>query len=273
MSLYQTLSAVGLIRRTRRRGFCPACRLEAAAPAGERHNAEEQVAPPALTVLIFLVVAALAWALLLWQLRSGGDMAMGLGSIESFSATWVVMMAAMMLPSATPLVFEFARNAEGRRGWQAATGLLGLTYLLMWLAFGLICYVVLGALPMSLLSQGWLGGAALVLAGLYGLTPIKRASEGRCRELCALHGSLPFNLMRGAVVVGARYGLSCIGCSAALMVAMVLIGMSNLGWIIILSGLVLVYKLAPAPSTRQAVLLSAAVVALGGAYGLMSWIF
>jgi predicted metal-binding membrane protein len=269
MSLIQALSAVGLIRLTRRRGFCPACRHWAAAPAGERRDAKAELAPPALTVLAFLVVAAIAWALMLWQSRSGGDMAMGLASIESFSATWVVMMAALMLPSATPLVFEFARNSEGRRGWQAATGVLGLTYLSMWLAFGLICYVVLSTFPMSLPSQGLFGGVALVLAGLYGLTPIKRASEARCRELCALHGPMPFNLMRGALVVGAKYGLSCVGCSAALMVAMVIIGMSNLNWILILSGVVLVYKLAPAPSTQRAVLLSAALGALGVVYGLM----
>jgi len=269
MTLSQVLSAARLIRPTRRRGFCPACRGWAAAPSSERHDAEDELAPPALIVLIFLIMAAIAWALMLWQSRSGDDMTMGLGSIESFSASWVVMMAAMMLPSATPLVFEFARNSEGRRGWQAATGVLGLTYLLMWLAFGLICYVVRSTFPMSLPSQGLVGGAALVLAGLYGLTPIKRASEARCRELCALHGPLPFNLMRSALVVGAKYGLSCVGCSAVLMAAMVIIGMSNLSWIVILSGVVLVYKLAPAPSTRGAVLLSAALCALGVVYGLM----
>jgi predicted metal-binding membrane protein len=77
--------------------------------------------------------------------------------------------------------------------------------------------------------------------------------------LCALHGCLPFNLMRSALVVGVKYGLSCVGCSAALMVAMVIIGMSNLTWILILSGVVLVYKLAPAASTRRTLLLSGAL--------------
>jgi predicted metal-binding membrane protein len=167
-------------------------------------------------------------------------------------------------------VFEFARSAEGRRGWQGATGLLGLTYLSVWLAFGLICYVVRSALPMSLPNQGLVGLMALVLAGLYALTPIKRASEARCRELCALHGSLPFNLMRSALVVGVNYGLSCVGCSAALMVAMVIIGMSNLTWILILSGVVLVYKLAPAASTRRTLLLSGTLGALGVVYALMT---
>jgi predicted metal-binding membrane protein len=267
MSLTQALSAVGLIRTTRRRGFCPACRLWAT-PTGERRDAGVELAPPALTVLSFLVVAAIAWWLTIAQSQSMGGMATDLGSLASFSTGWVVMMAAMMLPSAMPLVFEFARSSEGRRGWQAATAVLGLTYLSMWVAFGLICYVVRTAFPMSLPSQGLVGGVALVLAGLYGLTPIKRASQARCRELCALHGPLPFNLTRSALLVGVKYGLSCVGCSAALMVAMVIIGMSSLGWIVVLSGVVLIYKLAPAPGPRRRWLLSAAVGALGVVYGL-----
>ena len=267
MSLSHALSVIGLIRQTRRRGFCPACRL-VVAPSSQRHETEVETAPPALTVLAFLVVAGLAWALMLWQSRASGEMAMGLGSFESFAASWLVMMAAMMLPSAMPLVFEFARTYEGRRGWQAATVVLGLTYLSIWLAFGLLGYIVRNAFPLSWPRQGLIGGVVFVLAGLYGLTPIKRASEARCRELCALHGPLPFNLMRSALVVGAKYGLSCVGCSAALMVAMLIIGMSNVGWIVILSGVVLVYKLAPAPSMRRTLLLSAALGVLGVVYGL-----
>ena len=87
----------------------------------------------------------------------------------------------------------------------------------------------------------------MVIAGLYALTPLKRASEARCRELCAVHGPLPFNLMRSAMVAGGRYGLSCLGCSAGLMVATVLIGLSNLIWMIALTAVILIYKLAPAP--------------------------
>jgi predicted metal-binding membrane protein len=266
MSLSRALLAVGLIRPTRRRGFCPACRGWAAPTGGTR----TEIAPPALTALAFLVVAAVAWWLTIEQSRSMSGMTMDQGTPGSFAVTWAVMMAAMMLPTAVPLVFEFVRSAEGRSGWQPATGLLGLTYLSVWLAFGLICYVVRSALPMSLPNQGLVGLVALVLAGLYALTPIKRGSEARCRELCALHGSLPFNLMRSALVVGVKYGLSCVGCSAALMVAMVIIGMSDLIWILILSGLVLVYKFAPAASMRRTLLLSGALGALGVVYALMT---
>lgn len=266
MTLSQALSAARLIRPTRRRGFCPACRLWTAAPAGEPHV---EIAPPGLTALVFLVVAAVAWWLMVRQSRSMGGMAMGRG-LGSFAAGWAVMVAAMMLPSAMPLVFEFAGSSEPRRGWQAATGVLGVTYLSIWFAFGIIGYLVRAALPASWLEGRLVGALALVLAGIYGLTPIKRASEARCRELCALHGPLPFNLMRSAAVVGAKYGLSCVGCSAALMVAVVIIGMSNLGWMVLLSGIMLVYKLAPAPSERRTLLLSGTVTALGVVHGLIA---
>ena len=258
----QVLSAVGLIRTSRRRGFCPACRLF------QTGDAPQEIAAPALIALAFLIVAALAWALTIAWRRSMDDMTMGLGSIGPFVAGWAVMMAAMMLPSATPLVFEFARNAEGRRGWQAATPMLGVTYLGVWLAFGVVCYALYNAVGMPWPNQGLIGGAALVIAGLYGLTPVKCASEAWCRELCALHGPLPFNLVRSAVVVGARYGLSCLGCSAGLMVAMVLIGMSNLVWMIVLAAVVLAYKVAPAPTLPRMLALSAAMVALGVVYAV-----
>jgi len=113
-------------------------------------------------------------------------------------------------------------------------------------------------------------GLALALAGIYSVSPIKRASQARCRELCALHGPLPFNLMRSAAVAGVRYGLSCIGCSAALMVAMVLLGMSSLWWAVILGLVVLIYKFAPPLPIRYELALSAALVALGVAYVMMA---
>lgn len=264
MTNAQMLAAVGLIRPSRRRGFCPACRLF------QSGDTPQEIAAPALIALAFLILAALAWGFTIAQMSSMDDMAMsmGLGSLGPFVVTWAVMMAAMMIPSATPLLFDFARTAEGRRGWRTATGLLGATYLGVWLAFGVVCYGVYNILGMPWPNQTFIGGGVVVLAGLYALTPIKRASEARCRELCALHGPLPFNLMRSAVVAGARYGLSCLGCSAGLMVAMLLIGLSNLVWMIALSAVVLIYKLGPAPTQRWMVALSVALIAFGIVYAI-----
>src|SRR5207247_9141117 len=222
-----------------------------------------------LAALIVLAVAGVAWAAMVQHSRSMAGMAgmdMGLGPIESFAATWVVMMAAMMLPSAIPVVLEVARTAERRRGWQVATGVLAVTYLGVWLVFGVVCYAIYTAVRMPWPNQNLVIGLALALAGAYSLSPLNRASQARCRELCALHGPLPFNLMRSAAVAGARYGVSCLGCSAALMVAMVLIGMSSLWWGVILGIVVLIYKLAPPLRLRHELVLTLPLGALGVAY-------
>jgi predicted metal-binding membrane protein len=268
MSTVELLSKIGLLRPVRRHAFCPACKGWLGGEDAGRAVSPREIAPPALAATMVLVVATVAWIVVIHQSRSMGDMAMGLGSPGSFAAGWLMMMAAMMLPTVLPLVFEFARHSERRAGWQVATGLLCATYLAVWLAFGVAAYLVYDALRMPWADQRLIGGASLVLAGIYAATPFKRSSEARCRELCALHGPLPFNLQRSAVLVGARYGVSCIGCTATLMVASVLIGMSNLGLMAVLSGLVLLYKLAPMPSMGQRAVLAVAVAALGVLYAL-----
>src|SRR5438093_8319847 len=106
MSAAQVLFKVGLIKTSRRRGFCPACRLF------QTGDGPQEITAPALIALAFLIVAALAWALTIVSLSAMDDIAMGLGAFGPFVASWAVTMAAMMLPSAMPLVFEFAQNAE-----------------------------------------------------------------------------------------------------------------------------------------------------------------
>jgi predicted metal-binding membrane protein len=257
-------ATIGLIRHARPGGFCPACRVLMNA-----RDASQELAKPLVATLLVLAVAAVAWVAMIHHSRAMAGMEgmdMGLGPIESFAAMWVVMMAAMMLPSALPVVLEFARAAERRRRWPAATGVLAVTYLGVWLLFGVVCYAIYAALNMPWPNQAMVVGLALALAGVYSVSPVKRASQARCRELCALHGPLPFSLMRSAVVAGVRYGLSCLGCSAALMVAMVLLGMSSLWWSVLLGLVVLIYKLAPPLPTRYELVLSAVLVALGVAY-------
>lgn len=255
------VAAIGLIREARPGGFCPACRVLMRA-----RDASLEPAKPLVATLVVLAVAAVSWAVMVRQSRSMAEMDgmdMGLGSIKSFSLTWVVMMAAMMLPSAVPVVLEFVRTAERRRRWPMATGVLVATYLGVWLIFGVVCYAIYRALGMPWPNQEVIIGLALALAGVYSSSPIKRASQARCRELCALHGPLPFNLMKSAVVIGIRYGLSCLGCSAALMAAMVLLGMASLWWAVALGMVILVYKLAPPLRLRYELVLSAALVAFG----------
>src|SRR5256712_974138 len=258
-------TAVGLLRQARPGGFCPACRVLMKA-----RDARQELAKPMVAALVVLAGAGVAWAAMVHHSRAMAGMDMGLGPLESFAATWVVMMAAMMLPSAIPVVLEFARTAERRRGWQVASRVRAGPCLGVWLVFGVVGYAVYTALRMPWPNQPVVVGLALALAGVYSVSPIKRASQARCRELCALHGPLPFNLMRSAAVAGTRYGLSCLGCSAALMVAIVLLGMASLWWAVILGIVVLVYKFAPPLRMRNELLLSAALVALGVAYVMMA---
>ncbi|HET9315347.1 MAG TPA: DUF2182 domain-containing protein [Vicinamibacteria bacterium] len=235
-------------------------------------EAGQELAKPVIAAAVVLAVAALAWAAMVHHARGMAGMDgtdMGLGSLDAFAVTWVVMMAAMMLPSAIPVVLEFARVAEKRKGWPVAVGVLAATYLGVWLAFGVVAYAIYAALDMPWPHQTAVVAGALALAGVYSVSPLKRASQAHCRELCALHGALPFNLIRSAAVVGARYGVSCLGCSGALMVAMVLLGMASLWWAVILGLVVLVYKLAPPLRMREELVLSAALVALGVAYFVM----
>ena len=87
-------TAIGLVRLARPGGFCPACRVLMKA-----RDARPELAKPTVAALVVLAVAGVAWAAMVHHSRMAG-MDMGLGPIESFAVTWVVMRAAMMLPMA-----------------------------------------------------------------------------------------------------------------------------------------------------------------------------
>src|SRR3989442_5050742 len=98
------LAAIGLVRLARPGGFCPACRVLMKA-----RDASQELAKPMVAALVVLAVTGVAWAAMVQQSRSmaGIDgLDIGLGPIESFTANWVVMMAAIMVPFAIPLVLE-----------------------------------------------------------------------------------------------------------------------------------------------------------------------
>ena len=271
MDTSRLLIGLRLARPARRRGFCPACAI--ALTGDQQAKPRIQLATDRITVAVVLGVAAVAWAVTAWQMVGSGPgmgMAIGLGSVGSFAVIWTVMMAAMMLPSAIPLVYRFARLAEGRSTRPVAVVVLCLVYLAVWLGFGVLAYVAYGALGMPWPNNALVGGVALGLAALYALSPLKRISQDRCRELCALHGPLPFNLVRAGAVAGWRYGLSCLGCTVGLMVAMVLIGITSIGWTIVLAVVVLVYKFAPTTGWRLDVALAAAVGVLGIVYAALA---
>ena len=167
-------------------------------------------------------------------------------------AMWAVMMVAMMLPSAAPVILLAA--AIDRRGAGApARGLFfAAGYLLVWVGFSVVATAMQWGLDEAgLLSETMaagnrvLAGGVLIAAGIYQWTPLKDACLAHCRSPIGFlmqhwrQGSL------GAVVTGLRHGLYCLGCCWMLMALLFVGGLMNLLWVAALALLVLIEKVAP----------------------------
>jgi predicted metal-binding membrane protein len=222
-------------------------------------------------VAALLASAGLAWW---WTIErmAGMDAAPGadLGTLGWFTATWIAMMAAMMLPSLAPTLGAYASRAGARRFAQALLFTCG--YLLAWAAAGLVGYGIFeagkGLLAGNLTWEGggrWLVAGVLAVAAGYEVIPLKRACLTRCRgELGDVTGVSRHSSL-SALVVGVRSGGWCIGCSWALMAALFALGAMSLTWMAVIAALVALEKLGPWPlSTRlgTAALLATLAVAI-----------
>ncbi len=168
---------------------------------------------------------------------------------------WAVMMAAMMLPSAAPMIAAYAQANRSRRaqgGPFAATGLFVAGYLALWFGFSLAaCFAQWGlqaaALlsPMAMRAAPTVGGALLVAAGLFQWTPLKEVCLAKCRTPFGFIAAHWREGRRGAVVMGLHHGAYCLGCCWALMALLFVNGVMNLYWIAALAAVVLAEKLVP----------------------------
>jgi predicted metal-binding membrane protein len=171
---------------------------------------------------------------------------------------WTVMMAAMMLPAAAPLMLTLARinhSRYGRRRAALATGVATLGYLAMWTGFSLLATLAQWRLleaqvvtPMMDSSSKLMSGALLLAAGAYQFTPFKHACLGRCRSPMSLLLTEWREGYMGAFRMGLRQGAYCLGCCWLLMTLLFAFGVMNLIWIAALSVLVLLEKIVPQPS-------------------------
>ena len=149
--------------------------------------------------------------------------------LSVFVLTWTVMMVAMMVPSAAPLLMLYSRGASGTDTAKLTAG-----YLFVWAAAGIPAYVLHELLPMSL------GPVALATAGLYQLTPIKTACLQHCRSPADF---LVQHWGRGPMRLGIEHGLWCLGCCWALMIVLVMVGSMGLAWVVGVAALVALEKL------------------------------
>lgn len=201
---------------------------------------------------LLLGLAGLGWW---WSVVSaaamrGDSMPMGTESTVSlvaFLIAWVAMMAAMMLPAAIPAVGRYARAAAGSAA--AAVGFVT-GYLAVWSAVGIPAFVASTRLNPMLHSCPWVGrvaGVIAVVAGLHQLTPVKATCLRHCRRTESLAGG-PANLHGShgrALLAGGRYGIYCLGSCWMLMVVLIAFGTMQLAWMLALSVVIWLEKVAP----------------------------
>lgn len=186
---------------------------------------------------------------------------------------WSIMMAAMMLPTVAPMILAYARMqaADRHKGAGRLPVLLfSGGYVLAWTVFSLVAAVAQAWLtnlafmsPMMMKTvSGPLGGAILVVAGLYQFTPLKRSCLRQCRTPISFLMTQWRDGNLGAVIMGWRHGLFCMGCCWALMALLFIVGVMNSVWIIAISLYVLAEK-ALSGGEQLAKLAGAGMVGLG----------
>lgn len=213
------------------------------------------------TVLPLLALSALAW------LVTARTAAMTMPGAAAFTGSWLVMMAAMMLPAVSPVVALYALAA--RRRVVAAVPVFVAGYACVWAVSAVPAYLVSRTVAEPLMDgRVWvarLTGATLIAAGLYQLTPLKATCLRRCRTPMSFFLTRRTSLSRPtrAFAAGAEHGLYCLGCCWALMAILIVLGGMQLGWALALALVLSAEKLLPhGPELVKVTALAAA--ALGG---------
>ncbi len=165
----------------------------------------------------------------------------------TFLVAWIVMMAAMMLPSSAPMFLLFRVSASDGPHGELRTLAFGAGYLLVWAVVGAIVLLAQRILDVVLdPALRPLGVAAVLLgAGAYQFTPLKAT----CLRACQTPADFLVRHWRsgtlGALRVGRDHGLYCLGCCWALMAVLVAAGGMGLAWVALIALIVLVEKLVP----------------------------
>jgi len=161
----------------------------------------------------------------------------------AYASAWLLMITAMMLPTTLPLLAIFRRIVGGRSDAKALVAALVAGYGLVWLGFGIVVYAIDAAVRTFatsgwLLAHGWVVGALVIgAAGAFQFSALKYRCLERCRS--------PFGFVnarwRGrqprveSLRLGIEHGAFCVGCCWALMLVTFVVGMGNIGWMLIVA--------------------------------------
>lgn len=199
-----------------------------------------------LPATVILSVAAFAWlGTVIWARDMGvmpGTMGM---TLTIFVVMWTLMMVAMMLPSAMPMITLYARTVQSDR-WMRL-GSFGAGYLVVWALSGIPVFAIAwltGRIATN--HASFATGAAVTIfaaAGLYQLTSLKNRCLQHCRS--PLAHLLHYGNYRGRLRdlrAGAHHGSFCLACCWALMVLMTAFGVMNLVAMVVLAATVGIEK-------------------------------
>lgn len=222
--------------------------------------------PPGYRIVLWsalFIVTALAWLYLLRMPMTPSDiggfgarlllaMPASLADAMLLFMMWAVMMVAMMLPSASPMIASYARIVHGRADSPAAAvWLFAAAYLVVWTLFSVAATASQIALQRAALMTNALttrplvSALILVAAGIYQFTPLKDSCLASCRSPLGFLMTEWRAGASGAFRMGLRHGAYCVGCCWTLMLLLFILGVMNLLWVAAISALVLLEKVTP----------------------------
>lgn len=216
-----------------------------------------------VVALCLATLSALAW----WWLWRGDDAMAGMdmGGMEmplpqldmayfiSAASMWAIMMVAMMLPSAAPMILLHDRFSRKNGFGGAATLAFGLGYLMVWSGFALLAAASQAALTGAglvehasiMIGNSRIAAALLVLAGIYEISGLKQICLSQCQSPVMFLTRYWRSGIVGGLSMGLRHGAFCLGCCWVLMLLLFVGGVMNLVWIAGLTVLVVGEKYLP----------------------------
>ena len=264
-------------------------------PQSSPAQAAPQRRAPLRILVSLIVVTGIAWALTLVICMSapmgtaehgamvfGGmdDMAISgtsaadwsLAGLAVFITVWTVMMVAMMLPSAAPIILIFAATQAGRdRRVAVPTWIFFGGYIFVWGGAGVFVYAFVHACTdlvsrLDRLDRGiWARiafGVTLIVAGLYEFAPLKRLCLRHCRAPAAFLVQYWRDGRGGALDMGMQYGLYCVGSGWALSAVLVVAGMMSITLMLLLTLVIFAEKVLP-HGFRTSAAVAVVLIALG----------
>ena len=207
-----------------------------------------------VTYGVLLIVTAGAWVHVVTAMPAGDmagmDMVMAPTLIDgaAYVLAWAVMMAAMMLPSALPMIGLYAATQKRDKGAAriVAVALFAAVYLGLWAFSGVPVYAAsLALMAVTADTLAYLVAAVLIVAGVFQLTPLKQVCLRHCRSPIGFllgHWRAGWT---GALAMGWAHAVYCLGCCWALMIVLVVAGAMGLPWVLLIACVVAAEKLLP----------------------------